>query len=95
MAESGDLGELNEKEEETMHPEQHGDEEDTNGEEKLSCWICWEYEEEFQEPMSSEEWYIHMRGHFRDDGFRVCIGKTAGMQRRRNCRVKNCPKIHS
>jgi hypothetical protein len=63
--------------------------------ENLSCWICWEYEEKFVEPMGVEEWYLHIRNHFRNEGFRVCVGKTGGMQRRRNCGVKSCPKIHS
>jgi hypothetical protein len=63
--------------------------------ESLSCWICWEYEEKFVEPMGAEDWYLHMKKHFKDDGFRICVGKTGGMQRRRNCGVSSCPKIHS
>ncbi|KAH8682871.1 hypothetical protein BGZ60DRAFT_398863 [Tricladium varicosporioides] len=65
------------------------------GNERLSCWICWEYEEKFVGGMGVDEWYVHLRGHFRDEGFRICRGKTGGMQRRRNCVVKGCPKIHS
>ncbi|KAG9231304.1 hypothetical protein BJ875DRAFT_469887 [Amylocarpus encephaloides] len=64
-------------------------------EERLGCWICWEYEQKWEDPMGPEVWYAHMRKHFRNDGFRVCVGKTGGMQRRRNCGVKECPKIHS
>ncbi|CAG8959584.1 hypothetical protein HYFRA_00001486 [Hymenoscyphus fraxineus] len=63
--------------------------------ERLACWICWEYEERWVGLMAPEEWYLHQRRHFKDEGFRVCVGKTGGMQRRRNCMVKNCPKIHS
>jgi hypothetical protein len=67
----------------------------------LGCWICWEFENKWVRPMESEEWYAHLRGHFRE-GFRACTRepkeKEAGrrvMQRRRNCTVGGCPKIHS
>jgi hypothetical protein len=63
--------------------------------ELLGCWICWEYEEKWVEPMLQDDWYAHMRKHFLVDGYRVCKGKTGAMQRRRNCEVARCPKIHS
>lgn len=68
-----------------------------NGEktELLGCWICWEYEQNWVKPMMVEEWYLHMRKHFHGDGYRVCKGKKGGMQRRRNCPVFACPKVHS
>jgi len=68
-----------------------------NGERKelLSCWICWEYDGKWQKPMFVEEWYMHLRKHFKTDGYMVCKGKVGAMQRRRNCGVLNCPKIHS
>lgn len=68
-----------------------------DGEKKelLGCWICWEYDGKWVKPMFVEEWYLHLRKHFRTDGYRVCKGKVGAMQRRRNCMVGNCPKIHS
>lgn len=63
--------------------------------EMLSCWICWEYEQTWVKPMVPEDWYAHMRKHFRVDGYRSCKGKTGAMQRRRNCRIRHCPKLHS
>ncbi len=63
--------------------------------ELLSCWICWEYDEVWVKPMVADDWYMHMKKHFKDDGYRICKGKTGAMQRRRNCGVKHCPKIHS
>ncbi len=66
-----------------------------NGKEKLGCWICWEYDNKWIGGMESEEWYKHMRRHFFVEGYRICKGKTGGMQRRRNCGVVTCPKIHS
>jgi hypothetical protein len=67
-----------------------------NGEKKelLGCWICWEYEQKWVKPMLAEEWYEHTKKHFKGDGYRVCKGKKGGMQRRRNCAVIGCPKIH-
>jgi len=65
------------------------------GQEQLGCWICWEYEQNWIEPMGPAAWYKHMRKHFFVEGYRICKGKTGGMQRRRNCGVKHCPKIHS
>ncbi|CZS93018.1 uncharacterized protein RAG0_03500 [Rhynchosporium agropyri] len=63
--------------------------------ELLGCWICWEYEQVWREPMEVQEWYKHMRRHFFVEGYRICTGKTGAMQRRRNCRLGSCPKIHS
>jgi hypothetical protein len=63
--------------------------------ELLGCWICWEYEQSWVKPMVPEDWYAHMRKHFKVDGYRICKGKTGAMQRRRNCGVRHCPKIHS
>lgn len=63
--------------------------------ELLGCWICWEYEQTWVKPMVPEDWYAHMRQHFKVDGYRICKGKMGAMQRRRNCRVEHCPKIHS
>jgi len=63
--------------------------------EMLSCWICWEYDNKWVEPMGVNEWYKHMRRHFFVEGYRMCKGKTGAMQRRRNCELKNCPKMHS
>lgn len=63
--------------------------------ELLGCWICWEYEQTWVKPMVPEEWYKHMRRHFFVEGYRICKGKTGAMQRRRNCEVGHCPKIHS
>ena len=63
----------------------------------LGCWICWEFEEKWVRPMESEEWYAHLRAHFKE-GFRACVAEREGrsvMQRRRNCAVRGCPKIHS
>jgi len=68
-----------------------------NGEKKelLSCWICWEFDGNWHKPMFVEEWYAHIRKHFKIDGYMICKGKVGAMQRRRNCPVLNCPKIHS
>lgn len=68
-----------------------------NGEKKelLGCWICWEFDGNWQKPMFAEEWYTHIRKHFKVDGYMICKGKVGAMQRRRNCAVLNCPKIHS
>ncbi|KAG4436196.1 hypothetical protein IFR05_008324 [Cadophora sp. M221] len=63
--------------------------------ELLGCWICWEYEQKWVEPMESKDWYKHMRRHFFVEGYRICKGKMGAMQRRRNCDVGHCPKIHS
>jgi len=63
--------------------------------ELLGCWICWEYEQAWVKPMVPEDWYAHMRRHFKVDGYRICKGKTGAMQRRRNCGARHCPKIHS
>ncbi len=63
--------------------------------ELLGCWICWEYEQNWVTPMVPEEWYKHMRRHFFVEGYRICKGRTGAMQRRRNCEVGHCPKIHS
>ena len=63
--------------------------------EMLGCWICWEYEQVWVKPMLPEDWYAHMRKHFKVDGYRSCRGRRGAMQRRRNCAVKYCPKIHS
>lgn len=68
---------------------------DKRGEEMLGCWICWEYDQKWVEPMAPEEWYKHMRKHFFVEGYRICRAKTGAMQRRRNCSVRSCPKIHS
>jgi len=67
----------------------------TEHRELLGCWICWEYEQTWAKPMLQDEWYAHMRRHFLVDGYRVCKGRTGAMQRRRNCEVVRCPKIHS
>ena len=67
----------------------------TEHRELLGCWICWEYEQKWVKPMLQDDWYAHMRKHFLVDGYRVCKGKTGAMQRRRNCEVGRCPKIHS
>merc|ERR1711964_488934 len=32
--------------------------------ELLGCWICWEYDQKWIEPMVPNEWYKHMRRHF-------------------------------
>jgi len=68
-----------------------------NGEKKelLGCWICWEFERKWMKPMLTDEWYGHTRNHFKVDGYVVCKGKKGGMQRRRNCTVPLCQKIHS
>lgn len=68
-----------------------------NGEvrELLGCWICWEFDGQWCKPMFVDEWYMHMRKHFKVDGYRACKGKVGAVQRRRNCAVSNCPKIHS
>jgi len=68
-----------------------------NGEKKelLSCWICWEYDHTWVKPMLPDEWYLHMRKHFKVDGYRPCKGAAGAMQRRRNCSLTTCPKIHS
>jgi hypothetical protein len=63
--------------------------------ELLGCWICWEYDQNWVKPMVPEDWYAHMRQHFKVDGYRICKGKTGAMQRRRNCGLRHCPKIHS
>jgi len=63
--------------------------------EMLSCWICWEYEQKWTEPMRVQEWYKHLRKHFFVEGYRICKAKSGAMQRRRNCDLKHCPKIHS
>jgi hypothetical protein len=63
--------------------------------EMLGCWICWEYEQVWVKPMVPEDWYMHMRKHFRVHGYRGCRGKTGAIQRRRNCKSGYCPKIHS
>jgi len=63
--------------------------------EMLSCHICWEYDQKWVKPMMVDDWYMHMRRHFRVDGYRSCRGKNGAMQRRRNCGVRHCPKIHS
>jgi hypothetical protein len=63
--------------------------------ELLGCWICWEYDQTWVKPMVPEDWYAHMRQHFKVDGYRICKGKTGAMQRRRNCELRHCPKIHS
>lgn len=63
--------------------------------ERYGCWICWDYDQKFCEPMNVDTWYKHMRRHFFVEGYRICKGKTGGMQRRRNCARKDCPKIHS
>ncbi|KAI9049660.1 hypothetical protein LZ554_006685 [Drepanopeziza brunnea f. sp. 'monogermtubi'] len=74
----------------------HGNEDGNGTPEMLGCWICWEYEHVWKEPMVVEEWYKHMRRHFFVEGYRICKGKTGAMQRRRNCEVVgHCPKIHS
>ncbi len=65
------------------------------GREELGCWICWEYDQKWLGGMTVDTWYKHMRRHFFVEGYRICKGKTGGMQRRRNCNVKHCPKIHS
>lgn len=75
-----------------------GNAEKDNGEspaEMLGCWICWEYEQIWRKPMGVDEWYKHMRQHFFVEGYRICKGKSGAMQRRRNCKVGHCPKIHS
>jgi hypothetical protein len=65
------------------------------GGELLGCWICWEFEQKWMEPMGPAEWYKHLRRHFFVEGYRICKGRTGAMQRRRNCEVGHCPKIHS
>ncbi|TAQ90689.1 hypothetical protein B7494_g958 [Chlorociboria aeruginascens] len=64
-------------------------------EELLGCWICWEYEDKWIQPMRYEEWYLHLKTHFKADGYVVCRGVKGAMQRRRNCTFTKCPKIHS
>lgn len=63
--------------------------------EMLGCWICWEYDQKWIDPMRVQDWYKHMRRHFFVEGYRICRAKTGAMQRRRNCELKHCPKIHS
>lgn len=63
--------------------------------EMFSCWICWEFEQKWVEPMGVFQWYKHIRRHFFVEGYRICKGKTGAMRRRRNCELKSCPKIHS
>ena len=63
--------------------------------ELLGCWICWEYEQKWVGAMLPDEWYRHMRRHFREDGYQPCRNVMGVMQRRRNCPVRKCPKIHS
>jgi len=63
--------------------------------EMFGCWICWEYEQKWVEPMGVSQWYKHIRRHFFVEGYRICKAKTGAMQRRRNCELKHCPKIHS
>jgi hypothetical protein len=67
----------------------------TEHEELLGCWICWEYQGTWVTPMLEDDWYAHMRNHFRNDGYRACTGRRGAMQRRRNCEVASCQKIHS
>jgi len=75
--------------------ESHVPQLETEKGELLGCWICWENEGTWVRPMEPEDWYTHMRNHFRNDRYMVCRGQKGMMQRRRNCPVKECARIHS
>lgn len=61
----------------------------------LGCWICWENEQKWAGAMRPQDWYTHMRNHFRNDRYQPCRSEKGIMQRRRNCANDKCGRIHS
>lgn len=62
--------------------------------EKRGCILCWEDKGVVVEAMGVEEWGVHMRAHFKDEGYWVCGGEGECMQPRGGCRVEKCRGVH-
>jgi hypothetical protein len=56
---------------------------------RKSCLLCWEDKRIWVEPMKAEAWGVHMRKHFKEDGYQVCKKPgTQLMQSRNACPAK-------
>jgi len=63
---------------------------------RRSCVICWEERGRWVEPMGLEEWCVHVRKHFEQEGYWACMDRTTKcMAGRWVCKAQKCRGIHS